>query len=271
MNLEKINFEQKGLKIDKDRVLTYSQLSCPLDCKYCFVEDMNFNQKKNVAYLSDEQLELIGKLPEEIKIIMLGCDTEFFQSRDDSLKILEKLSELNKDIAVITKLSLSKDFIGKVREVDKKLNKNGNFLSLSVSLATMESSKEWEPKAPSPEKRLKVLKIAYEAGLKTMVALRPLLPVTSREDLEKIIEASKNYCYGYYSGPLYLKDLELIKDYERDMLDIERTQPDWMPKGNTFYKVEKRGQMDILKEILIRNYKPLFGGAAEGMEYLKKL
>jgi len=271
MNLEKIDFEQKGLKLDKDRVLTYSQLNCPLDCKYCFVEDMNFNQKKDVAYLSDEQLELIGKLPEEIKMIMLGCDTEFFQSRDGSLKILEKLSELNKDIAVITKLALSEDFIGKIREIDKELNKNGNFLSFSVSLTAIESSAEWEPKAPSPKRRLEVLKMAHEAGLKIMVALRPLLPTISKEELERVVEASKDYCYGYYSGPLYLKSLELMKNNEQYMLDIEKMQPHWMPEEHTFYKVEKRGQMDLLKQILIKYNKPLFEGAAEGMEYLKKI
>ena len=46
MDFEKNIYEQHGLKIDRDRVLTYSQLSCPLECRYCFVNDLNFNQKK---------------------------------------------------------------------------------------------------------------------------------------------------------------------------------------------------------------------------------
>lgn len=88
MDFDKNIFEKAGLKIDEDRVLTYSQLSCPLECKYCFVEDLNPDQKRNVAYLSEKQLELLKELPEEVKTIMLGCDTEFFQSKEDSLKIL---------------------------------------------------------------------------------------------------------------------------------------------------------------------------------------
>lgn len=43
MSFESGQFEEKGLKLDKDRVLTYSQLSCPFGCRYCFVDDLNFN------------------------------------------------------------------------------------------------------------------------------------------------------------------------------------------------------------------------------------
>lgn len=42
-------YDEAGLKIDKNRVLTYSQLSCPLECTYCFVNDMTTNQNKNVS------------------------------------------------------------------------------------------------------------------------------------------------------------------------------------------------------------------------------
>lgn len=55
MKFEKSLFEEEGIKIDKDRVLTYSHLSCPLDCKYCFIDDLRFNQLKNVAYLTEKQ------------------------------------------------------------------------------------------------------------------------------------------------------------------------------------------------------------------------
>lgn len=271
MNFEKKDFEQKRLIIDKDRALVYSQLSCPLDCKYCFVEDLNFNQKKNVSYISEEQFELIEKLPEEISIIMLGCDTEFFQSRKNSLEILERLSKLNKDISVITKLSLSKDFIEKIKEIDKKLNYHNNFLSFSISLSSLDTAEKWEPKAPSPGKRIETLKIAYESNLKTLVALRPLLPSVSGEEIERIVAMTEKYCYGYYSGSLYLKKLELPGNEDITGLKTEKLQPHWMPEGNIFYKIEKEGQMDLLRQVLAKYKKPLFSGAAEGMEYLKRL
>lgn len=62
-------FEKFGLKIDKERVLTYSQLSCPLDCRYCFVEDLNRVQKFDTAYLTEEQIKQLENLPQKIKLI----------------------------------------------------------------------------------------------------------------------------------------------------------------------------------------------------------
>ena len=271
--MKRQRFENAGLKLDKDRVLTYSQLSCPLDCEYCFVDDMNYNQKKNVAYLSGEQIELLKQLPEEINLIMLGCDTEFFQSKRNSIEILEELSDLNKDISVITKLSLSSDLIQKMKEVDHKLRQRGNFLTFSESIPCLDSSRLWEPRAPSPEKRIQTLRVAYENNLKTLVAIRLLLPTITDDELKKIISSTKDYCFGYYSGPLYLKNLEhpLLETNHPVNLKKEKVQPEWMLDDNIFYKIEKDGQMDFLKNLLQEQGKPFFEGAADAIKYLKTL
>lgn len=274
MNIfENNKYEKAGLKFDKDRVLTYSHLSCPLGCKYCFVNDINFNQKKDVAYLNEEQLRLIKKLPEEIKFVMLGCDTEFFQSKENSLEILEILSSTGKDVSVITKLNLDADFIKKIGKISRKLQEKGNILSFSVSIPCMDSYKKWEPKTPDPKKRIETLKLAYQEELKTMVALRPLLPDVSVEELEKIIVLTKDYCSGYYSGPLYLKKLDgrMVNENDENLVIEKEIQPDWMPDGNIFYKIIRNGQMEKLSELLNKYSKPLFEGAAEGMRYLKNI
>lgn len=271
MSLDEEKFEKSGLKIDQERVLTYSGLVCPLDCKYCFSEELNQEQKKSSIYLSEVQFDLLKQLPEEIKLIMLGCDTEFFQSRKNSLEALEKLSDIGKDISVITKLSLPEPFIEKLKDINIKLGQKGNFLTFSESITCLDSAREWEPKAPEPKKRIETLKIAHEKRIKTLVAIRPLLPIVSDEELKRLIDLTKDYSCGYYSGPLYLKDLNhaLLKEVDPKDLKIERLQPHWMPKDNIFYKIEKEGQMDSLKSILQENGKPFFEGAAEAIKYLK--
>jgi len=271
--IDKEKFEKEGLKIDKERVLTYSELSCPFDCKYCFVEDINPDQKKNISYLSEKQFELIKQLPEEVDLIMLGCDTEFFQSKKDSFQILERLSDFNKDISVITKMQLSEDFIKKLKDIDIKLNQKGNFLTFSESIPCLESAKEWEPRASIPKARIETIKNAYKSDIKTLIAIRPLLPTVPNEELERIVDSTKDYCYGYYSGSLYLKSLEhpILKKEDFSKLKIEELQPHWMPKDNIFYKIEKEGQMEFLQEKLEKNNKPLFEGAAKGINYLRKL
>jgi len=265
-------FEEAGLKIDKDRVLTYSQLSCPLDCTYCFVDEMDTNQKKKVAYLSDKQFGLLKELPEEVKLIMLGCDTEFFQQREASLKTLEHLAELGKDISVITKLYLSKEFIAKVAKIDKQMSLSGKRIAFSISVPCGSSFRRWEPKAPSPEKRIESLRYAHEEGLLTMVAIRPLIPTVSNEELKDIIDKTIDISQGYYSGPLYLKnpDKGLLTKEELSTLKAEKMQPHWMLDGNIYYRLERPGQMDYLKSLLDDKSKPMFEGAAEGIDELKK-
>ena len=271
MNFEKDLFEKEGLKIDKERVLTYSQLSCPLECRYCFVDDMNYNQKSGVAYLSENQFELLENLPDEIKTIMLGCDTEFFQSENDSLKTLERLSDLGRDISIITKFALRPSFLAKLKEVSAKLKQRGNLFVFSETIPCLESHKKWEPKAPIPERRIKTLKDASGQGLDTMVAIRPLLPDISEDEIRRIIELTKDSCFGYYSGPLYLKNLDSgLIDANDKSLKIEKVQPHWMPAENEFYRIEKVGQMEYLREVLNKYSVPLFEGAGEGIKYLRQ-
>jgi len=203
---------------------------------------------------------------------MIGCDTEFFQSREDSLTILERLSELNKDISVITKLSLPKDFIQKLKEIDFNLNQHNNFLAFSESITCIDSAGEWEPGAPNPESRIETIRMVHTAGIKTMIAIRPLLPTLSSEELEKIVSLTKDYCDGYYSGPLYLKSLDhpILDKESLASLKIEKLQPHWMPEGNIFYKIEKDGQMDFLRNKAQESGRPFFEGAADGIKYIKR-
>lgn len=265
-------FEKSGLVFDKERVLTYSKLLCPLDCRYCFVENLaSSNQKEKVSYLSNEQVELLGNLPEETNLIMLGCDTEFFQNREDALALLHRLADLRKDVSAITKLAIPSRYIEQLSLIVDKLREQRNIFSLSISIPCLESSKFWEPGAPRPERRIKVLREAFSKGINTFVAMRPLLPTISDEEIRHIVEVTKDSAIGYYSGPLYLKDLdpELIPEDIRGSLAIEHVQPHWMPAGNLFYKIERPGQMDYLRKLISDKGKFMFDGAAEANEFLK--
>lgn len=264
-------FENNGLKIDQDRILTYSQLSCPLDCRYCFVDDLNFNQKRNVSYLSNNQLELLNTLPKEINLIMLGCDTEFFQNPKEAIEILNKIVNLKKDISLITKLALSNKTFSDLDQINKQMEKQGNLLTFSVSIPCYESANFWEPKAPVPQKRILTLEKAKNIGIKTMVAIRPLLPNVSTQELEHIIRETHTKSDGYYAGPLYLKtiDDEMKILIEANKCIVSSIQPAWMPNGNTFYKIEKPEQHNVLSELLKKYDRPLFEGAAEGINFLK--
>lgn len=87
--------------------------------------------------------------------------------------------------------------------------------------------------------------------------------------MENIIELTHDNTNGFYSGPLYLKQLNPDLLLSADNLKIEKIQPAWMPNDNEFYKIEKEGQMANLKTVVERHNKFLFDRAAEAIKYLK--
>lgn len=270
--MEHQEFEQHGLKLDKERVLTYSKLICPLDCTYCFVDEMNQEQERNVSYLSLEQINLLQNLPEYIKLIMLGCDTEFFQNKKDALDVLNKLKGLGRDISVITKLPLNQETIESLALIAKEMEGNGNIFSFSVSLPCLssESLQKYEPKVTTPEKRIETLKNVSMSGIPTMLAIRPLIPDIGNEEIEGIVEMTKDFVVGYYSGPLYLKQ-DKVKLLLPNFQSSPEKQPHWMLDGNTYQEVKRGGQMEFLVSVVKKSGKQFFEGAAEGVDYIRKM
>lgn len=272
MNIEK--FENAGLVVEKERVLVYSKLVCPLDCKYCFSENLSRSKQKESVYLSAEQLELLSDLPEEIKTIMLGCDTEFFQNKREAISVIEKISDFGKDVSIITKLNIDDSTIDRLRIVNEKMDKIGNILVFSTSIPCFDSSRKWEPKAPKVEKRIETLVKISNAGIDSMVAIRPLIPNIDKSELDKVVELTSHYVFGYYSGPLYIKNFENDLFSEEELIKlgcvIENVEPHWMPKGNTFIKIENPNLMKYLTEKIKSHGNEFFDGAANGMEFLRK-
>ena len=266
-------FEQQGIKIDKERALTYSKLSCPFGCTYCFVDEMNQGQSKESIYIDDQQVELLKNLPEQVKLIMLGCDTEFFQNKKEALKILEKLSMLGKDISVITKIPLPEEYVNSLAEIHEKIKEKGNIFSFSTSVTCISEAMliKYEPGVPSPEKRIETLASVYATGIPTTVAIRPLLPDISNEEIREIVNKTKDYCFGYYSGPLYLKEERiklLLPEFESNT--EKEHQPHWMLDGNQYQVLEKVGQMEFLGSVVKEADRKFFDGAADAVEYLRK-
>lgn len=266
-------FEDNGLKIDKERVLTYSHLSCPLECTYCFVDEMTQEQSKGVAYLSDKQMVLLQNLPEQVKLIMLGCDTEFFQNKKEALRILEQLSDFGKDISVITKLPLNAEYCTSLAEISRKMQTNGNIFSFSISLPCLSQTllAKYEPRVPDPERRIETLSMIFNHSIPTTVAIRPLLPDVSDAELLEIVEKTKQYCFGYYSGPLYLQEQKikvLLPGFESK--PETSAQPHWMLSGNHYQTIERDGQMETLKGMIFKADRLFFEGAADSIDYLRK-
>lgn len=103
-----------------------------------------------------------------------------------------------------------------------------------------------------------------------MLAIRPLLPDVTDEELEEIVRLTKDCCIGYYSGPLYLKKEKVNFFFPGYRSEEIESQPHWMLEGNTYIPIERDGQMDVLLQIIQKYDKKMFEGASAGMEYIRE-
>jgi DNA repair photolyase len=92
----------------------------------------------------------------------------------------------------------------------------GRGVIISFSFATLDEklAKQIEPGAPSPQKRLEVLKMCSDAGFLCGVNAMPLLPfiTDTNVEIEKIVAAAKHYGANY----ILIAGLTLFGDDERD-------------------------------------------------------
>lgn len=99
-----------------------------------------------------------------------------------SLELIRDKTDLN--VRILTRSPLAKfDF-----DIFKSFGKR---LTFGMSLPTLDNklAKVYEPKAPAPSQRLETLRMAKEAGLHVYVAMAPVYPECSSEDIRKTMEA----------------------------------------------------------------------------------
>lgn len=267
-----MHFEQ-----EQGRILTYGGRICPLGCKYCFDEPVD--RRGLVQLESLQPLSAEGKvqpLPSEVSVVVPYCNTDLFIDRNEAQNNLNYWSRQGKDVAVSTKVLLNEKDLDWLLEIQQAMAKNGNVFVLSSSIPCLgpESTQHWEPDVAAPEKRIEALKLAHQKGLNNLVAIRPLLPDVSADELEKIVGSTHEYCSGYFAGSLRLKKNDpLLADLAKRVPDLnvsKEAQVSWMPSGNKFCEVTRAGQEQELRNIISSHNQQLFSGVIEGVNFIKE-
>lgn len=172
---------------------------------------------------------------------------------------------------MITKIPIAESLLNGIEEIYKEMRARGNILSVSISIPCIsaEMNQKYEPGVPSPERRIETVKLIASKNIPTMLAIRPLLPDVSEEELRAIVNLTKDHVLGYYSGHLYLNDDRISKLLPETAVEAEEKQPHRMLDGNTFKEILEEGQMEFLQRIVKEAGKEFFEGAAEGMKFIK--
>ena len=175
---------------------------CEHGCIYCFARPthsylglspgLDFESrlfaKVNAAELLRRELAKPSYLPETIAV---GVNTDAYQPIEREWKItravLEVLHETKNPFGLITKSSLIErdlDLLAPLAHED--------LARASVTITTLDHdvSRQLEPRAASPTRRLRTIRTLAEAGVPVSVSVSPVIPFVTDCEMEKIVEAA---------------------------------------------------------------------------------
>jgi len=203
---------------------------CSHACPYCYARpshaymglspgldfETRLFYKADAAGVLESQLSRPGYV---CKSITLGANTDPYQPDEKRMgitrSILEVLARTHHPVAVITKSALV------LRDLDllAAMARLG-LASVAVSVTTLDADlkRVMEPRAASPQARLRALAALTAAGIPTAVMAAPVIPALTDHELEGILEAAA--AVGVQSAGYVLLRLPYeIKDLFKEWLE----------------------------------------------------
>lgn len=197
---------------------------CEHGCIYCYARPthaylglspgLDFESrlfvKKDAAAVLEKELRKPGYEP---KLIMVGANTDPYQPIERDYRVtrsvLQVLADFQHPVMIATKSALVTrdiDILGPMAEK--------GLVGVGVSVTTLDRTvaRTLEPRAATPQRRLKTMRTLADAGIPVTVLASPLIPSLNDHELEAILEASaaagaEAASYILLRLPLELKDL----------------------------------------------------------------
>jgi len=178
---------------------------CEHGCIYCYARpshayldlspgldfETKLFAKPNAAALLRTELAHPGYRCEPIA---LGTNTDPYQPIEREWKVtrqvIEVLAECEHPLTITTKGVLI------LRDLDllaPMAAKNLARVYVSIAMLDRELARKLDPRAPSPQRRLEMIKALSEAGVPVGVSVAPVIPQLTDKDLEAILEAAAKH------------------------------------------------------------------------------
>jgi DNA repair photolyase len=202
---------------------------CEHGCIYCYARPshsymglspgIDFETKLFYKHDAAKVLEQELAHPRYVcKHIMLGANTDPYQPIERRLQvtrsILAVLAKCRHPVSIVTKGVLVARDLDILAEMASQ-----HLASVVVSLTTLDAEvkRTLEPRAASPQARLKVIRQLVEAGVPTGVLVAPVVPAITDHEMESILEAAKEAGASAASYVLLRLPYE-VKDLFREWL-----------------------------------------------------
>ncbi|MFT7595665.1 MAG: DNA repair photolyase [Paracoccaceae bacterium] len=174
---------------------------CEHGCAYCFARPSH-------AYLSlspglDFETKLVARpnaadvLRRElaarrykVAVIAIGTNTDPYQPIEKTWEIaracLQVLSDFNHPVAIVTKGALIERDIDILAPMAAR-----GLVRVGISLTTLDAglSRRMEPRAPSPQRRLQIIRRLTQAGIPVRLMTSPIVPGLTDHEVEALLQA----------------------------------------------------------------------------------
>jgi DNA repair photolyase len=210
------------------------------------LDKMYPRQKTLIDYGMDN---VLGKQNSHFVIAVSSGISDAYQQVEKKYKLTRKILKLFLEYGVPTFVMTKSDLVLRDLDLLKKINeKTWCNVSFSLSSVDRKISGVFEPKAPSPQKRLEAMKKISDKGILTGVTYMPIIPfiTDSKEQLEETITISKEHGAKYVlAASMTMRDLQSERFYET----IKIHYPDCVKKYKLLYKNGYQPHGKYLREL----------------------
>lgn len=179
---------------------------CPYQCKHCYTLDIPRDSRNRTA------AEIVqGLAGQKFDVVYVSQRRENFCDPMQGLALCESLfEEYGKDLFLITRNVFDEEAIGRLARLRDLMRSRGRSLAAAVSIFAMESYGVSEnPYAvPSPQERIAGLKRLSQAGIHTMLLLRPVFPghIVPVSELLRVIDECREHVQCVVSSGLAVNE-----------------------------------------------------------------
>lgn len=177
---------------------------CEHGCIYCFARpthaylglspgldfETQLYAKTNAADLLRREL---AQANHQVSPIALGVNTDAYQPCERQLGItrdvLKVLQECRHPVGLITKSSLIERDIDIISDMARD-----KLAIVAITITTLDHhiSRQLEPRAASPTRRLQIIERFAKAGIPVSVSVAPIIPFVTEQELEKVLTSAVN-------------------------------------------------------------------------------
>lgn len=168
--------------------------------------------------------------------VHIGTATDPYQPAEGTYRITRQILEAVRDLDTPASIVTRSTMVIRDKDVLTELAW-GAGATVCVSITTMDEalSRELEPNAPPPRRRLEVLRELADAGIDTAVLLAPVLPgiTDAPQQLEAVVRAARRYRAGaLWTNALHLGDVtrQAFFDY------LVKYRPALVPEYERLYR-----------------------------------